>query len=312
MSVHIRSVAPPRPLSYLGFAPNDVQGSAGSRLPAGVDLTQPPPHPFMNEALFVCADIEGNCMTGNTSELGFTIFDVRDVHPELKKDETLRDPSARPTPPGPQGRNWLRLCKSYHWRVVEEPHENCNRFWHKQHPRNFAFGTTKFLHADQIRRKIDDFYHNLEHRNLTPTEQQQGKKRYIILVAWASRMEETTLAPLRTWYHVADRAWDSQKMDFARTLGSNLGKNPPVPKIEELVEATGIYTHNNCADFGNNQLLHNGGNDSAFELQGMLVGLLSTPDEFAQAGIAAPPVFPRTWRVDCVRQNQLRAPPSSS
>ena len=292
------SVKPSNPLSYLGFAKGDNTFDTSSRLLETDRLDQYPVLPFNKEPVFICIDLEKNCSFGGKnsrlSEVGLSLFDTRDVGPRQK-------PQPRPgTAPGPRGDSWRHFIKTIHYRISDNlhtPHE-CSKHWHKGDASRFAFGGTRFARSDEIQRIMMEWFGNVLKRQLRPGE----TKRYIILASFASRLEEQGLKTLDIpWFEMADEAWDIQRMRFAdvvRRVCVPPGYQPKsLPSVSDLLDFLGVpYEH---------ELLHNGGNDAAWEMQVLLAGLLLSRSEWTQLenGHQITPILTRQWQFPTIDRN---------
>jgi hypothetical protein len=286
------SKSPRNPLVYLGFEAEGSEGGAGQGLPITIDLHQIPPHPFHREPIFVCVDVEGSYTFQNlNTEWGISLLDTRDLGPRQKPRVT---PAAAP---GDRGSNWFRFIRTRHF-IVDD-----NLNYDKQHGRwlgkgdvgAFAFGKSKHIRSTEVQRTLVDYLNNVKCRNLRSGEQ----ARYIIMVTWASRMEEEQTAREGVdWFNEADECWDVQKMRFARRLAINLQKPDRKVNIEQLTHWLGLGVPT--------QLLHNGGNDAAFELESMLAGLLLTSEQYSDLGLEVPTSLPRNWQGQTLDGNWRR------
>lgn len=288
-----RSVAPENPLAYLGFAPwnTSCKHFVAGQTP---NFNQLPPYCFFKEAIFVCLDLEQNCsnaqlgQVSDISEVGISTLDTRDLLSRQK-------PKPRGAlAPGDQGRRWLRSIDTRHVRIEENRHDNCSFGWHKGDPRSFLFKKSVFIKRTNLKRYLDDWFKNLIHQNLAEGEE----KRYIILLAFDSRMEEKELRLNKVkWYMQADEKWDIQDMAFALKIRDkwNKSKNERA-NIRELAEGVGLPV--------TEQMLHNAGNDSAFELAGMLAGLLVQPNVHEELSERDLPTIPRWWNPQALAINQ--------
>jgi len=277
----------------LGFERDSNAYIASAPIPA-VMLQELPPFPFANNPVFICIDLEraacrGNCLT----EIGLTVLDTRDLGPRTK-------PQPIPgTPPGNRGQGWFKFLRTTHIRIAEHLHEDCGRSYCKGDPRMFAFGQSVIIKLSNVKRRLEDWYKNIELRGLAAGE----TKRHVIVLTFASYLEETELRIQDvSWFQAVDEAWDIQKMGFSTRIAASLPTPKPKPSLSDLVQHLGIVP-----DSDRSRLLHNAGNDSAFEIQCMLSGLLLDPVEWASLGLAPLQYLSPSWREHHINANQLPA-----
>ena len=122
------------------------------------------------------------------------------------------------------------------------------------------------------------------------------------MLAFATYQDQTGLHSLNVpWFQDADRVWDIQDMPFTRLIEMARQK-PGKIGVADMVEWLGINV--------GQDMLHNAGNDAAFELEGMLAGLLLSADQRHQLRESLPlPLLPSTWREASVQRNKISKPP---
>ena len=304
----IRSVRGSHARQYLGYAPSEKDQKPKH---SDVGLDALPPYEFYKDAVFVCLDYEGVCGEKDvTSEIGLSFLDVRDLYQRLKpqgsaasgKDFSPHDA----TPAGDRGKNWFRFIRTMHWRNQDHKHyATCPKHYHKGDPGAFAFGSTKFIREAEIEALMNGWITNIGKRNLRPGEE----KRNIILLSFASHMEETStrrhVGREHDWFRAYD-AWDIQKMGFAALLASaHFNDSDTSKKIgnPDACRWLGVNTGTN--------LLHNAGNDSAFEMQAFLAGqlLTDTQKDTIKNGTHLP-ALPSTWNQHAANTNRSRPYPA--
>jgi hypothetical protein len=271
----------------LGFERNSSVYIASSPVSAEM-LEGLPPFPFANSPVFICIDIErAACQGQQITEIGLTVLDTRDLGPRNK-------PQLVPgTPPGNRGHSWFKFLRTTHLRVSDHPHENCRRSYCKGSPGSFAFARSSFVKIGDLKRRLEEWYRNVELLRLAVDE----KKRHVIVLTFASYLEETELRIQDvSWFQKVDEAWDIQKMGFAMRIAAACSKQKP--SLQDLIEYLGIASQD-----AQNRLLHNAGNDSAFELQCMLAGLLLTPVEWAGLGSVPLSPLPQSWKEHNIKAN---------
>lgn len=302
---------PLNPLYYLGYGPPDVY-SKSQLPPAGTDLNLPPNF-GKHQPVFVCLDVEGSCAhpsSHSLAEIGIAVLDTRDVL-------TL--------PAGDRGRGWHSKIRKWHIRTEEYRHDRhlhgvlqSHVPWCKGDPGLFAFGASTMIKKSNIRRYLEDWFKNISQRNLRKDETQ----RRIILLTFASSLEESKLRFHEVgWFINAQEAWDVQKMQFARRLHRQLDK--PHVSVRDLLDHTRVAYEQHLfplnpdvreprlteKERNGDRLLHNGGNDAAFELQGMLASLLMTREQHQQSLKDGPdvlPLLPKSWDPAAMVDNSWR------
>lgn len=288
------SKTPRNPLLYLGFVAEGAESIPKTGLSSTIDLNQVPPHPFYKEPVFISLDVEGSYSYTMSIEWGVSMLDTRDLGPRQKPQ-----PSSA-APPGDRGQNWFKFIKTRHFIVIDnlEFDQQHARYLGKGNAGAFAFSKSKEIKSTEVQRTLTDYFKNAKKRNLNPGEQE----RYVILLTWDSHFEERqTHREGIPWFNDADECWDIQKMKFARVIAQiGAGKQGPWPKakIEELNEWLGLGVPA--------KLLHNGGNDAAFELEGMLAGALLTEEQFSNLGLEALASLPRNWQEQTLDGNKRK------
>ena len=125
--------------------------------------------------------------------------------------------------------------------------------------------------------------------------------RTIVMLSWASRMEEDFCEEYGLDWFETNISWDIQKMEFAERSVSWKATN--IARIEELIQYLGLAPD----IYKNSALLHNGGNDSAFEMQGFIAGVCLSDDQWETLGQEKlTPRLPKSWSAI----DQKDAPPS--
>ena len=124
-------------------------------------------------------------------------------------------------------------------------------------------------------------------------------------------MTNLHLGPVDDWYRAVNimRAWDLQRSDLNAAIAKHV--NPHVyesklrARFSDVADRLGI----SIRDPGNASvsLLHNGANDSAFELQAMLAGFLLTDaqGDVVLSGGQLPPL-PPTANLSAITANRQR------
>ncbi|PSK56448.1 hypothetical protein B9Z65_6072 [Elsinoe australis] len=279
-------------LSYFGLAPREHVEKIGLQprwaFPVDsildIDLDQPAPYPFADDVIFLCIDVERDCSgEHNLTEIGWSTLDTRDL---------------RNTPPGDRGSGWHRFIKTDHVRITEylHPGTNCARWCRAKslaNGHNFGFGLTKYKTRDEAIRYVKGKFDNLRvdrpasGPTHVPRSLPRPPNRKIVFVAWDKSMEEKTVDELGLgWLGRCIDLYDVQTFPaakfFAQSVFPSQDRRNKVG-LKKFTERIGIVTSlvrgvTNMKDGSVRRdppidLLHNGGNDSAFEMQALLAGI---------------------------------------
>ena len=246
-------------------------------------LTQAPPHPMLDDAIFIALDVEKNCHPPQSlSEIGYAYLDTRHV-----KD----------IPPGDRCKNWFAHIRTEHIRITDDWHSReglrHHNHWCRPKGHIYAFGNTQYKTLEKATRFLKSTW-----GNLLKDSQTRGLKRKVVLVAWAKHMEAATITELGLgWLFTAHKKYDFQLFPAAKVMARQRGKQNI--RLEDFVDAVGMPI--DLPDIGS--LLHNGGNDAGIELQCFLAGAFLTKQQltalsdFDKLGKIDLPLFGRTRHV---------------
>ncbi|MCJ1485281.1 hypothetical protein MMC06_005455 [Schaereria dolodes] len=285
------SIAPKtaRTLACLGQAPPSSLSDTPVPELTQQSLAQPAPFPFMDDVVFVAIDLEKACRSHAISEIGLAHLDTRELHGQ---------------PPGDRGINWLRQIRATHFRIAGDLHtpSRCTAHWHKGASTHFAYGKSTIIEAHTIRQLLLRWMGSMEVLRRTSEEVAAKTLRHVVLLAWDSTMEEMELIQERVdWYPRVQEAWDIQQARFARRLANRLKKQQGKANLMEMLLHAGIITQ---FDEELCHLVHNGGNDSVFELQSFVACTLMTAEQQQQFGAQPLPQLPRTFGPQHIQTNQ--------
>jgi len=291
-------------------------------LPNDTDLNIMPPHPFNNAPIYIVIDFETGCDKMGQgpvdeeqdflTECGLSSFDIRDVQ-------------NREIVPGDRGFNYFRYIKSRHIIFSDNPHnphdpnqlvplgnKPCNhRKYHPGYCQSKENGAKKFVFGKSIfkttgpdcDRYVREWLLNLKKTNLRPGEQ----SRQLILVAWDLHMEHKNLPQLdlADYDRYFDCFIDLQKFLLPLSFARRLKK--PACKLVEFLEVMGINFNQNSTDPKDEPLLHNGGNDAAFEMQALIacVHTLDRQADIVDSRNGSLPLLGRTWTTHAVSKLNL-------
>ena len=103
-----------------------------------------------------------------------------------------------------------------------------------------------------------------------------------------------------------DLMGDIQKLYFARVIAQEVKQIPhALARLEALCESLGVGPA--VADY--EQLLHNGGNDTIWELEALLTGLLLTDSQMSELGKRPLRRLDKNWNDFNLQLNQQQKPP---
>ncbi|PSK60244.1 hypothetical protein B9Z65_1142 [Elsinoe australis] len=249
-------------------------------------LANGPRFPMLDDAVIVCIDVEKDCSPDHLlCEIGITSVDTRNFQGRA---------------PGDRGEDWVRQFNTQHIRVRDNPHPRAltepfynyyrqpryrgNNVKHLSycHPRSedFAFGDTILKTLAEIPKYLDDKW--LNWRRPTPGKRDTpgATPRNIILVVWDSNMEVQTLQDLNLghWLDECHTLIDFQGYDAASAIQPHYHTNRKEKLgLSRMLTAFAIPTNINGVE-----ITHNGGNDSALELQVYLASILISQKQFGQ------------------------------
>lgn len=100
-----------------------------------LDLQKPAPHPFEQDAVLICVDVEAYEHNHNIiTEVGIASLDTRHLNGIA---------------PGPKGENWHDFILARHLRITENSHYE-NKHYINGCANNFDFGQSEFINLDDI------------------------------------------------------------------------------------------------------------------------------------------------------------------
>ena len=238
---------------------------------APFDVTKPSPHPFENEVVFICFDVEANEHAHHLiTEIGVSTLDTKDI---------------LNMPPGPGGENWIKQIRSRHFRIKEHKHMR-NKTFVSGNPNGFKFGESEFvsLETGEAVTAVDSCF-------MFPFSagfQHDGTRNF----KRAQHLEPVGPAERRIVLLGHDVQTD---VDYLCKMGSkifipSLAKDPPVAahpvlnSIQEALDVARLYKvlkkevnirslGSVLSDLGRDAWsLHNGGNDARYTME-CLIGL---------------------------------------
>ena len=302
----VHSVAPSMESAMCALGLRAVNDTGPCVRPTLASLQQPSSHPFDGDYIFVCIDIEKACLPPRTvSEIGLSYLDTRDLLSRQKKPihstNNIIYPRGR-LAPGDRGHFFYSEINTFHFRINDCPHNTKHGYWCKSRtgsPSLFGFGKTKWIASEDITSRMNQWMSRLVRRGVD--NDKKLPNRTIVMLSWASRMEEDFCEEYGLDWFETNISWDIQKMEFAERSVSWKATN--IARIEELIQYLGLAPD----IYKNSALLHNGGNDSAFEMQGFIAGVCLSDDQWETLGQEKlTPRLPKSWSAI----DQKDAPPS--
>ncbi|KAK5992246.1 hypothetical protein PT974_05647 [Cladobotryum mycophilum] len=217
------------------------------------------------------------------TEIGLTTLDLRTLR------ENHRAGGAVVRAPGDRGIDWMSLCRSSH--VINDMYsdhgpETCRMRFSHTNPNNFVHGKSKFIRDKDIGDYLNHRFDEIRGSNRTNEERRKGKLRDIVLLTWASPMEERVLEFLqvgevidgifRNMFRVDGvRPWDIQKHEYINRHFGTSGTDGK--KAEAAIDSLGILIR---PDLG--KVHHNAGNDAAYVMK-MFLALANLSNEQVEA-----------------------------
>ena len=145
----------------------------------GIDVRQPVAHPFENDVLFVCIDIEADELDhSKITEIGVSTLDTKEL---------------AGIAPGEGGINWMAKIRARHFRINEYKHVVNSRFINGCPDRFEAcFGSSEFIRNDQAKEVVRSFFvppyaASIDHNGFylaqgVSSNSQASEKRIVVLV----------------------------------------------------------------------------------------------------------------------------------
>ncbi|RKL41735.1 hypothetical protein BFJ72_g5075 [Fusarium proliferatum] len=200
-----------------------------------------------------------------TTELGWTWFDTRPMV------ESYLEETKPYTSPGDRGSNLFYKMHPSHYIINEFRGHfggNCGAF-HVTEPYSFVFGPSQYIDSDQLAPTLESLLANsLKSRERTAYEKANKIDRNIVFLTWDSELEENTLARLGLdWFSRPN----IQLFDLQRHLMFTGQRS-----CQTVMDAIGLRYRDNrlfrAGDKrkGGHDILHNGANDTVFQIQILL------------------------------------------
>lgn len=132
---------------YLGLLPKkdeDLMPDMTGLSLSAIYPTEPPPHPFDLDVIFIAIDVEAyERLPKVVTEVGVATLDTRDL---------------RGKAPGPVGGDWQKHIRGRHFRIIEHK-RLINRDFCVGCPDDFEFGKSEFVGMDKIASALTGCFH---------------------------------------------------------------------------------------------------------------------------------------------------------
>lgn len=229
---------------HLGLGPSTTAIGAAGMVPAPIDFTKPPTHPFDQDVIFISIDVEAwERNAGTITEVGVATLDTRD----------LKDIA-----PGKNGVDWQKKVRGRHFRIIENK-KYVNKEFVQGCPDRFEFGTSEFVGLNSIASELTKcFHHPFSGPEPTHTEAREAQdKRSLILLGHATNEDIQYLSKLG--FSVLNRGNLLEVMDTAAMYRSYT-QSPNSGSLGSIVSNFEFTPWN----------LHNAGNDAVYTVWAML------------------------------------------